>query len=210
MRPELPRATKPFSEEVAPFLSEFVGTYLLVFTIGVCSVAGDSFVNPAAVASMLTVLVYAFGPVSGGHLNPAVSVSAGLVGKMSWPKVGAYVLLQMSAGLLAGTVCFEVFGEPMGVAPVPPFGFRHAAFFEMLYTAMLCFVVLNVTAARNNNPDGDQNHYFGLAIGFAVVAGGYAAGNISGAVFNPAAALGLDVVGSKSGLGRGPWGLAYA
>merc|ERR1719473_2035613 len=74
---------------------------------------------------------------------------------------------------------------------------------EVLYTFMLCFVVLNVaTAAKNAG-----NQFFGLAIGFVIIAGGYAAGNISGGAFNPAVALGIDV--SSAGMGFG-WGFAYA
>ncbi|CAE8597834.1 unnamed protein product, partial [Polarella glacialis] len=106
------------------------------------------------------------------------------------------VLLQISAGLLAGLACFEIFGQALGALPVQPFGLAEASFVEFIYTAMLCFVVLNVATARHNNPASDQNHYFGMAIGGVVIAGGYAAGEISGALFNPAAAIGLDVVGT--------------
>merc|ERR1719316_656887 len=67
---------------------------------------------------------------------------------------------------------------------------------------MLCFVVLNVATASKNA----GNQFFGLAIGFVIIAGGYAAGNISGGAFNPAVALGIDV--SSAGLGFG-WGFAY-
>merc|ERR1712159_397930 len=74
---------------------------------------------------------------------------------------------------------------------------------EILYTCMLCFVVLNVAVAEANN----GNEFYGLAIGFVIVAGGYAAGGISGGAFNPAVALGIDV--SSAGLGFG-WGFAYA
>merc|ERR1719271_2244779 len=73
---------------------------------------------------------------------------------------------------------------------------------EVLYTCMLCFVVLNVAATK-----AAQGHeFYGLAIGFVIIAGGYAAGNISGGAFNPAVALGIDV--SSAGLGFG-WGFAY-
>merc|ERR1719393_804440 len=68
---------------------------------------------------------------------------------------------------------------------------------------MLCFVVLNVATAGKNA----GNQFFGLAIGFVIIAGGYAAGGISGGAFNPAVALGIDV--SSAGLGFG-WSFAYA
>merc|ERR1719378_1421538 len=74
---------------------------------------------------------------------------------------------------------------------------------EILYTFMLCFVVLNVAAAKKNNPEPNKNQFYGLAIGFVIVAGGYAAGNISGGAFNPAVALGIDI--SSKGLGYYGW-----
>merc|ERR1719359_2634762 len=77
---------------------------------------------------------------------------------------------------------------------------------EVLYTFMLCFVVLNVAASTKNGCD-TGNQFYGLAIGFVIVAGAYGAGNISGGAFNPAVALGLDI--SSAGLGLG-WGFAYA
>ena len=55
---------------------------------------------------------------------------------------------------------------------------------------MLCFVVLRAAVSKMNPAD---NEYFGLAIGFVIVAGGYAAGWISGGAFNPAVAIGIDV-----------------
>merc|ERR1719337_282609 len=66
---------------------------------------------------------------------------------------------------------------------------------ETVYTFVLCFVVLNVATAGKNV----GNYYYGLAIGFVIVAGGYAVGNISGGAFNPAVALGIDI--SSKGYG---------
>ena len=63
-------------------------------------------------------------------------------------------------------------------------------------------------ALWRTNPTNKQNNFFGLAIGLAVVAGGYAAGNISGATLNPAAAIGLEIAGAKRS--AQPFGLAYA
>merc|ERR1719387_3082638 len=72
----------------------------------------------------------------------------------------------------------------------------------ILCTCMLCFVVLNVACSRANY----RNQYYGLAIGFVIIAGGHAAGPISGGCFNPAVAVGIDV--SSAGLGFG-WCFAY-
>merc|ERR1719428_1829875 len=73
---------------------------------------------------------------------------------------------------------------------------------EVLYTFMLCFVVLNVATARKDK----GNQYYGLAIGFVIVAGGYAGGNVSGGCFNPAVAFGIDVSSAGTGFG---WAFAY-
>merc|ERR1719183_1348834 len=83
----------------------------------------------------------------------------------------------------------------VNVAPKPGFGWWEAMLAEVLYTFVLCFVVLNVAASKKNgcgSLDGNQQFY-GLAIGFVVVAGGYGAGAISGGAFNPAVALGIDI-----------------
>ena len=192
-----PTPQSSFAETMAPYVAEFIGTYLLVFAIAICGIAESVDFGGTATGSLLAVLVYSLGPVSGGHFNPAVSFACGLTRKMPWAQVIAYILLQVSAGVVAGIACYEIFQRPLGVSPIPPFGFWDAAFLEALYTGMLCFVVLCVSTSKSNNPDRDQNHYFGLAIGLVIVAGGQASGGISGGVFNPAVSLGLEVVGAR-------------
>lgn len=205
----------PVSQEAAAtHVAEFVGTFMLVFTAGACSVAGEPLWSATAVACMMMVMVYAFGPISGGHLNPAVSVACGLVGKVPWSQVMSYVFTQVAAGLLAGLAYSEVFGEATAIGPKASFGWFHVGIAELVYTAMLCFVVLNCRYSSRNNPQLDQNHFFALAIGFVLVAGGYAARDVSGACFNPAVTVGLDVRGlwrTKEGTAGGSrlWWLAY-
>ena len=62
---------------------------------------------------------------------------------------------------------------------------------ELLFTFALVYVVLNVATARAT----DGNSYFGLAIGFTVLAGAFAVGDISGGAFNPAVAIGASAMG---------------
>merc|ERR1719160_2444138 len=88
-----------------------------------------------------------------------------------------------------------VWGEFSNFGPVTPFSWVEAGAAEVLYTFMLCFVVLRVTADVNS----DFSEYFPMAIGFVVVAGGYAGGAISGGAFNPAVAFGLDVASAHLG-----------
>jgi len=117
--------------------------------------------------------------------------------------VGIYAVVQIIAGICAGLSYGALFFKVFNLEPQPGFGWWEAALAEVLYTFMLCFVVLNVATATKNA----GNQFFGLAIGFVIIAGGYAAGGISGGAFNPAVALGIDV--SSAGLGFG-WGFAYA
>merc|ERR1719337_528481 len=69
---------------------------------------------------------------------------------------------------------------------------------------MLCFTVLNVACSRKSG--NTPNQFYGLAIGFVIIAGGYGAGAISGGAFNPAVAIGADLV--SIGLGFG-WSVYY-
>jgi aquaporin Z len=147
------------------------------------------------------VAIYAFGSTSGGHFNPAVSIAIGLTEtlgkeglKMPWPKVVQYVLTQLFGGAMAGLFYFYIFWSSFELRPAPGFETVSAGVCEFLYTFMLCFVVLNVAVAKGNQgADGKGNHFYGLAIGFVIVAGAYGAGAVSGGCFNPAVAFGIAV-----------------
>jgi len=195
--------------EAAPanYIAEFVGTFLLVFTVGCNVLSGTAVWNGTSIAAVLMVSIYALGGVSGANFNPAVSLALGITKSMGgpgmeWKEVGIYCVVQIAAGIVAGLSYAAMFLKVVNVAPKPGFGWWEAMLAEVLYTFMLCFVVLNVAAAKKNA--GMQ--FYGLAIGFVIVAGAYGAGNISGGAFNPAVALGLDV--SSAGVGFG-WGFAY-
>jgi len=187
----------------ARYIAEFVGTYLLVFTVGCNVICGSGVWAATSIACVLMVSIYALGGVSGANFNPAVSVALGLSNKLEWKEVGIYVVVQLVAGICAGLSYGALFWQVFNLAPKPGFGWWEAMLAEVIYTFMLCFVVLNVATASK----WAGNQFFGLAIGFVIVAGGYAAGNISGGAFNPAVAFGIDV--SSAGLGFG-WAFAYA
>lgn len=194
------------SVDVVPVICEFVGTFVLVFTVGCCVLAGNGAWNATSIASVLMAMIYSLGPVSGGNLNPAVSLALGLTGDLQWPVVFKYWAAQLLGGLLAGGTYCAVFAPRAAVlTPVEPYGVFWALLAEVLYTFMLCFVVLNCAASKRNNPASDGNQFYALAIGFVIIAGGYAVGGVSGAAFNPAVALGLDIkhVGFR-------WGVVWA
>merc|ERR1719236_322630 len=161
-----------------------------------------------SIACVRMVSIYTLGGVSGANFNPAVSLALALSNKLTWVEAGIYMAVQILAGILAalsyGALFWEVFNLGPGMnADKVLYSWWEAALAEVLYTFMLCFVVLNVATASKNA----GNQFYGLAIGFVIIAGGYAAGGISGGAFNPAVALGIDV--SSAGLGFG-WGFAYA
>jgi len=189
------------SPTVAPLVAEFLGTFALVFTVGCCSLAGTSTWNATAIAAILMAMIYATAPVSGGNLNPAVSLCLGLAGKQTWATVVSYCIVQVIAGVSASlSICLVISPITGGIGPVAPYSWWQAGLVEVIYTALLCFVVLNAVAKGN-----DGNRLFAFAIGFVIIAGGYPCGSISGASFNPAVSLGLELVSSDS-LG---WGFAW-
>ena len=144
---------------------------------------------PRAIGAMLMVMVYAGGPISGGHYNPAVTLAVWLRGKCQATDVPAYMAAQVLGAALAALVvglCTERIGMSVLVPRILP-----ALVVEGLFTFALAFVVLNVATAKKSS----GNSYFGLAIGFTVAAAAYAGGPISGGAFNPAVAIGLTLMG---------------
>src|SRR5258708_36565408 len=139
---------------------------------------------------VLMVMVYATGYISGGHLNPAVTLAVWIRGKLPTREVLPYIIAQMLAGILAALVAkvFARVGNPIIPAVFP---FYPAVLAEFLYTFALCYVILNVATAEANA----GNSFYGLAIGFTVTVGAFTVGRISGAVFNPAVAAGVSAKG---------------
>jgi len=173
------------------YLVEFIGTFFLVFTIGMTVIEpnGAGAMAPLAIAAALMVMVYAGGHISGAHYNPAVTFAVFLRGKCTLADVAPYIIAQIIAAACAAFVVLYLKGDAKIVAvvinPVP------ALIAEFLFTFALCYVVLNVATAKANA----GNSFYGLAIGFIVLAGAYSVGSISGGAFNPAVAVGLGVMG---------------
>jgi aquaporin Z len=175
---------------VPKYLTEFIGTFFLVLTIGSTGIAaGPGVIAPLAIGSILMVMIYAGGHVSGGHYNPAVTLGVFLRGKCPAADVLPYMVAQV-AGAIAAAAAVIFFKTGEGVTPfyakIPS-----ALAAELLFTFALVYVVLNVATARAT----EGNPYFGLAIGFTVLAGAFAVGDISGGAFNPAVAIGASVMG---------------
>jgi len=182
---------------VARYAAEFVGTFMLVFTVGCNVLSGQPVWGGVSIACVLTVMIYALGKSSGGNFNPAVSVSLGIANKMEWMEVGIYCIVQIVAGICAGFCYLGMFGQSFNLEPTKGHNWWQAGLAELLYTFMLCFVVLNVAAS---NKHAGKNQFYGLAIGFVVVAGAYSGGSVSMGCFNPAVAFGIDVSSASLGV----------
>jgi aquaporin Z len=141
------------------------------------------------------VMIYAGGHLSGGHYNPAVTMAVLVRRRITLREAAGYWVAQLGAGLLAAVVVRTVV-DPAHAAVGATMLLRGrtelAAFVvELLFTFALCYVVLNVATSKDHR----DNSFYGLAIGFTVVAGAVAVGAISGAAFNPAVALGAAAMG---------------
>jgi aquaporin Z len=181
--PTTPAATAPDTTEVAQSRSagtkyavEAIGTFFLVFTIG-ASVRSGSSLAPLAIGAVLMVMIYAGGHISGGHYNPAVTLAVLVRRRIELRDAIGYWIVQVGAGLLAAEAVRAV--RPGHVNPLTLSEPAVVAAFvaELLFTFALCYVVLNVATSKDH-PD---NSFYGLAIGFTVLAGAVAVGGISGA-----------------------------
>jgi len=181
----------------AKYIAEFVGTFMLVFTIGCNVLSGQPVWGGVSIACVLTVMIYALGSSSGANFNPAVSVALGITKKLEWSDVAIYSVTQIVAGICAGVCYLGMFGKSFNLAPTKGHTMIQAGIAELLYTFMLCFVVLNVAASKKH---GGKNQFYGLAIGFVIVAGAYSGGSVSMGCFNPAVAFGIDVSSAQFGV----------
>jgi len=172
------------------YLTEFIGTFFFVATIGFTVVApGAGNLAPLAIGSALMVMIYAGGHVSGGHYNPAVTLAVFLRGRCPAGDVIGYWISQFVGAAAAAAIVLFMKGNPAVTALQPDV--TRALIAEFLYTFALCYVVLNIATSKGTS----GNSAYGLAIGFTVLIGAYSVGGISGGAFNPAVALGITLMG---------------
>ena len=178
-------------------VTEAIGTFFLVLTIGLTVTAGEP-LAPLAIGSALMVMVYMGGAISGAHYNPAVTTAMLLRRKVTAAEAAGYVVAQLLGAVLAALASWWLTGETFMPAPGAGASVGQILLVEVLFTFALALVVLNVATARET----EGNSYFGLAIGFTVVVGAFAGGPISGGAFNPAVGLGPAIVDALLGGGQ--------
>lgn len=168
------------------YLVELIGTFFLVLTIGLAGGLGHAGeMAPLAVGGVLMAMIFAGGHVSAAHYNPAITLAFWMRGRCKSSDVAGYIVGQVLgtalAALAVGALAGEASPAPASFETVP------LLVVEVIFTFGLCWVILNVATARGTEGNG----FYGLAIGIFVIGGAYTVGPISGAVFNPAVALGL-------------------
>ena len=168
------------------YITEFIGTFFLVLTIGL---TGD----PLAIGVMLMAIIYMGGHISGAHYNPAVSIAMIYRGLLTTKEAIKYILSQLAGAFLAALTVNWLIGDVMQVAPSNTASVMQILAVEAIFTFALMLVILNVAT----HPKTAGNSYYGLAIGFTIMAAAFAGGGISGGVYNPAVGTGpilVDVI----------------
>ena len=182
------------------YLTEFIGTFFLVLTIGLTVIPGDPFA-PLAIGSALMVMVYMGGHISGAHYNPAVSLAVFMRGKMEAKEMVIYWGAQIVGAFVATVVVYLCLSETFAPAPGSGSTLLGVLLVEFLFTFALALVVLNSATAKGT----EGNSFYGLAIGFTVMVGAFAGGEISGGAFNPAVGVGpilMDVIAGGGSIGN--------
>lgn len=176
------------------YLTEFIGTFFLVLTVGLV-VATESPFAGLAIGSVLMVMVYMGGHLSGAHYNPAISFGAWMNGKLEAGEAVGYMLVQIAGALVAALVSWFLMDATF--APAAAGGTLPALVAEFLFTFALVLVVMNV--AMSDATAG--NSYYGLAIGFTLLVAVFSIEEISGAAVNPSVAIGPTIVNAFVGDG---------
>jgi len=175
------------------YIVEFIGTFFLVFTIGLnVTITNTELMNPVAIGSCLMIMVYMGGHISGGHYNPSVTFGVYLRGgKISLRDTITYILVQICAGLIGSLVVFAITdGDTFAPSPGEGFGLFTTFCVEFFWTFALVLMVLVTGTSKQLVNNG----FYGLAIGFTVTVGAYTSGGISGGAFNPALVTGSMIV----------------
>jgi aquaporin Z len=171
-------------------ITEFIGTFFLVLTVGMAIAGGKGDFAPIAIGSVLMCMVFAGAHISGAHYNPAVTLAVLLRGRILIGEAIPYVIVQIIGSAAAAyIVMFFMPGKTANTAPELA-STTNALIAEILGTFALAYVVLNVATAKGTV----GNMFYGLSIGFTVLSMAYALGGISNGAFNPAVATGISLM----------------
>ena len=177
------------SEIIATFALVFCGTGAMVindFTGGTVTHVGVAITFGLIVMGM----IYAFGDISGAHMNPAVTIGFAYAKKFPWKEVPGYVLAQLIGAFLASGLLLYLFPESQTLgATLPGLSAMKVFIFEIILTFFLMVVIINVSTGSK-----EIGVVAGIAIGSIVLLEAMFAGPITGASMNPARSIAPAVV----------------
>ncbi len=135
--------------------------------------------------------IFAFGHISGAHINPAVSVAFRLGGRIDNTRFAGYVGAQLTGAVLAALAIYAILGDDVDAATTVPTigGWDSALVSELVLTFFLAIVVLAVAT-----DDRAVSAFAAIAIGGFVAAAATGWGPVAGASMNPARSFGPAVV----------------
>lgn len=172
--------------------AEFWGTFALVFAgtgaIVINEVSGGVVTHVGIAITfglIIMAMIYTLGDVSGAHFNPAVTTAFAFARCLSWREVGPYIMAQCAGGLLGSGVLKLLFPSSRTLGATLPAGAAMQSFvLEFLLTALLMFVILNVSTGAK-----EKGSTAGVVIGAVIGLEAMFAGPICGASMNPARSL---------------------
>ena len=170
------------------FLAEFIGTFALVFIGAGAGVVGAGLVGVAlAHGFTIAVFAYAYGHISGTHVNPAVTFGLALQGVVKWGEAVYYWLAQFAGAIFAAWLLKLAVGDLSGGATVGALT-NSAPVMAMVVEAVLTFFLVNTIL--HTAVGGNGGAFAGWAIGTTLVFAILAGGPLTGASLNPARTFG--------------------
>jgi len=179
------------------YLSEFIGTFALVF-FGTGAIIVDE-ISQGKITHLgvsicfgliVMAMIYALGEKSGAHLNPAVTISFWAHGNFPAKGIAPYIISQLSGALIASVVLKALFPVSISLgATIPSGSILQSFMLEFLLTFFLMLVILSVATGSK-----EQGLFAGIAIGSVILLEAIFGGPISGASMNPARSLAPAIV----------------
>jgi MIP family channel proteins len=183
-------------------VAEFIGTFTLIFIGGGAGIVSGQDIVAVALANGLAIgiMVTNLGHISGGHFNPAVTLSMLVTGRISIGEAVRYWVAQLAGATAAALMLLAIFPSAvtdaanLGVPAVGGAGIStgNALVAEIVTTFFLVFVIYGVAVDKR----GAFSILAGLPIGLTISIGVLAVGAVSGAAFNPARWFGPALVGN--------------
>jgi aquaporin Z len=182
-----------------PLLAELLGTYALVFAGTGAIVINEQtgvighFGVAATFGLIVVAMIYAFGDVSGAHLNPAVTLGFVVAKRFSAIQAASYIAAQLGGAVLASLTLRSLFPENHSLGSTLPSGSDMQSFIlELLLTFFLMLVILQVSQGSK-----ETGLMAGIAIGSVVGLEALFAGPICGASMNPARSIAPALVSGE-------------